>query len=292
MIADSGRSTAELVGTRDGPRLYLVHNAALEDLLFDRNLTGVEFRRACFECSRHFLAHLADELPPGDTAELMILSKGLIYQLGAAMAAETGLNLPTNLIATSRAEVSRGDVRIEVPYVCFEAPAGTLLIGDTVASGATIVAAISRYLEAHSVRHVYVVSYAGTLVGADRITAFCSERGIEATFLYGLAAFGLADNGFDLSFLHPNTVTRSDYVERARKVFSGSPVSAVGWDFGSQCMAPRKYRHLTWVEAQLWGLQDADCLGAAERPDDWSDLSHERAAYEHALQHLSVWTDT
>src|SRR5690606_35561489 len=95
MIADSGRSTAELVGTRGGPRIYLVHNAALEDLLFDRNLTGVEFRRACFECSRHFLAHLADELPSGDTAELMILSKGLIYQLGAAMAAETGLNLPT-----------------------------------------------------------------------------------------------------------------------------------------------------------------------------------------------------
>lgn len=45
MITELEWSTAELIG--DGPRVYLVHNNALEDLLFDRNLMGTGFRRAC-----------------------------------------------------------------------------------------------------------------------------------------------------------------------------------------------------------------------------------------------------
>ena len=293
MRADLKESTAELIsGGRASPRVFTVHNTAFEDLLFDRNLTGVEFRRTCLRCSRHLIAHLADELATGDIAELMILSKGLVYQLADAVAAETGRNLPTNMIATSRASVSDGDARIEVPYACFDAPAATLVIGDTVASGATVVAALRSYVESHPLRRVYVLSYAGTLAGATRIAEFCSRRGIEATFLYGLAAFGLGANGFDLSFLHPETVAHARYVRRAREQFAGKAVSAVGWDFGSQCMAPRKYRRLAWVEAETWGLHGSDEFDAAERPDDWSDLAHERAAYEHALQRIAAQTET
>ncbi|MFC6882200.1 MULTISPECIES: hypothetical protein [Actinomadura] len=56
MLTNLGQSTAELLGNGHDPRLYLVHNTALEDLLFDRNLTGVAFRRACLRSSRHFIA--------------------------------------------------------------------------------------------------------------------------------------------------------------------------------------------------------------------------------------------
>jgi hypothetical protein len=280
-LADTGHSVAEPI---NGSGVYVVRNAALEELLFDRNLTGVEFRRTCLRCSRHFIAHIVDELAPDDTAELMILSKGLVYQLGEAMAAEAGRNLPTNMIATSRAAVTQDAAHIEVPYVCFEAPADTLIIGDTVASGATIVAAVRRYVDTRPLRRLYVLSFAGTHVGASRIAEFCSERGVQTTFLYGLAAFGLGDNAFDLSFLHPDTVTRADYVQRAKELFYGKAVSAVGWDFGSQSMAPRKYRHLAWVEAEAWGLGDTDCFKVVERPVDLSQLTHERAAYEHFLE--------
>ncbi|NKZ02869.1 hypothetical protein [Actinomadura latina] len=289
MITELERSSAELVG--DDPRLYLVHNEALEDLLFDRNLMGAGFRAACLRSSRWFIAHLADEYLSEETAELVILSKGLAYQLAEAVSAETGHNLPTNLIATSRTAVAHDTARIDVPYCCFEAPAETLLIGDTVASGETIITALRRFLDVHPLRRVFVISYAGTLVGATRIAEFCTSQGIEATFLYGLAAFGLGDNGFDLSFLHPDTITRARYAERAREQFAGRPVSAVGWDFGSQAMAPRKYRHLSWVESEIWDLTGEDCFKVAEAPGDWSELAHERAAYEHALGRLPVRTD-
>ncbi|MFC4586101.1 hypothetical protein [Sphaerisporangium corydalis] len=291
MILETEGSTAELIGPGTGSsRLYVVRNRALERMLFDRNLVGTGFRRACLESSRHFIGHLTDECRTGDTAELMILSKGLVYQLGEAAALENGQNLPLNLIATSRVAVSPASARVEVAYSQLEAPAGTLLIGDTVASGETIIAAVGRYLRTHALERLYVLSYAGTLGGAERIAAFCARHGVRPTFLYGLAAFGLGLNGFDLSFLHPETITRRAYVERAARQFSGKPVSAVGWDFGSQVVSPRKYRRLCWVEAEVWGLHGSDCLAVAERPESWAELAHERAAYVDALgpgwQHL------
>ncbi|MDH2429117.1 hypothetical protein [Sphaerisporangium sp. TRM90804] len=284
MILDAQGSTAELVRLgADASRLYIVHNAALERLLFDRNLVGTEFRRVCLESSRHFVGHLADEFRPGDTAELVILSKGLVYQLGDAVAQRFGRNLPLNLVATSRVAVSQESARVAVSYAHLDAPAETLFVGDTVASGATIVAAVGRYLETHPLKRLYVLSYAGTLRGARVIAAFCARRGVRATFLYGLAAFGLGLNGFDLSFLHPDTVTRRSYVDRAARQFSGKPVSAVGWDFGSQAFSPRKYRGLCWVEAEVWGLHGSECLAVAEKPGNWAELAHERAAYADAL---------
>jgi hypothetical protein len=162
--------------------------------------------------------------------------------------------------------------------------ARTLIIGDIVASGATIIAALDAYTRKHRLERVYILSYAGTGVGARRVASFCAEKSVESTFLYGLAVFGLGENGFDLSFLHPETVARGIYKERAREQFAGRAASAVGWDFGSQAMAPQKYRQLCWVEAEIWGLHDMPCFEIAEEPRNWGDLAHERAAYADRLQ--------
>lgn len=260
-------------------RLYLAHNEPLEHIMFDRNLIGIDFRRTCLAASRLFVRHLDDEVDWEDAAELVILSKGLAYQLGEAVASGAGRNLATNLIATSRTPTGSGHVAVEISYARLETPGRTLVVGDTVASGATIVAAVGEYLRHHELERLYVVSYAGTLDGARRIAAFCAERGVKATFLFGLAAFGLADNGFDLSFLHPETITRDEYRQRAVRQFHGRAVSAVGWDFGAQSMAPRKYRELCWMESDAWGLRGEPCFRVAEKPRDLTALDHERPAW-------------
>jgi hypothetical protein len=151
--------------------------------------------------------------------------------------------------------VSSDDAAIDVSYQRFDAPSETLLIGcDTIASGATLVASLTAYLESHSLRRLYLMSLAGSVVGARRVAAFCHEAGVEPAMLFGLAAFGLGTNGFDLSFLHPDTLTADRYRQRASEQFGGKPVSAVGWDFGSQVMSPGKYRQLCWLEAQKWEI--------------------------------------
>ncbi|WP_326563855.1 hypothetical protein [Micromonospora peucetia] len=280
MIEDTETSAVEPLGTRTGVTgLHLVHNRHLETLLFDRNLTGLPFRRACLASSREFVRHIRDELDGADIAELIVLSKGLVYQLAEAVALDAGRNLPANLVSTSRVAVASDDATVEVSYARFDAGGSTLLIGDTVASGATIVAALREYQRFHPVRRLYVLSYAGALHGAARIADYCADSGIECTMLFGLAAFGLAENGFDLSFLHPATVTRDAYRERARQQFAGKPVSAVGWDFGSQAMAPEKYRQLCWVEAGLWELHGSPALAVAREPENMAALAHEAPAY-------------
>jgi hypothetical protein len=282
MILQTQDSLAEFYDMQ-GASIYTVHNRDLERLLFDRNLLGAGFRSACLASSRQFVRHLAGELDLDDTAELLILSKGILYQLSEAVSLELGQNLPINLIATSRIAVSRNNADIAITYSRLEAPAHTLLIGDTIASGATIVHALTAYKERSALERVWILSYAGTGVGARRIAEFCHTNSIACTFLYGLAIFGLGDNGFDISFLHPDTIAREVYKTRARAQFSGRAVSAVGWDFGSQAMAPDKYRHLCWVEAEVWGLQGAACFEVAEKPLDLSELAHERSAYSDKL---------
>jgi hypothetical protein len=225
------------------------------------------------------IRHVADELEAGDFSELILLSKGLIYQLADAAMREEAPSLPCNLMATSRVKVSSASAEVEVCYRRLDAGGNRLIIGDTVASGSTVIATLSRYLEEHDLQDVMILSFAGARQGAARISQFCRDRGITCRMLFGLAAFGLGGNGFDLSFLHPETIADPGYVERARSQFSGRPVSAVGWDFGSQAMAPQKYRELCWLEAEMWNLHGHPSFAKELKPQSLDNLRQEYSAF-------------
>lgn len=265
----------------DGSQLFIIENEPLERLLFDRNSIGLPFMITCRDACEMFLRHIVDDLEGNrHVAQLLVLSKGLAYQVGAAYEAVVQNSLPVNLIATRRSEIhGASDVEIAVPYARFDAGGDILLIGDTVASGATLVAALTAYAERHTVGAVYILSFAGALVGANRVIEFCARQNIRVLLLFGLAAFGLASNGFDLSFLHPDTVTADRYRLRATEQFSGKAVSAVGWDFGSQGMAPTKYQQLCWMEAERWGMHGHPAFRLEERPMDPRLLENEAPAF-------------
>lgn len=281
-------SSAEYVDLGESSSVFIIRNRALEDLLFDRALMGVAFRRTCLLASRLFLRHILDELRYRHPAELLILGKGLAYQLGAAYAEETGENLPVNMVATTRPGVEADDAKIDLPYARLDAGGEILIIGDTVASGATAVAALDEYVSQHVLSHVYLFSHAGTSIGARRIATYCRSRGIGLSIMYGLASFGLGENGFDLSFLHPDTRTSADYVERARSLYGDKQVSAVGWDFGSQMMSPNKYMQLSWVEARALNLGEG-VLGKECAVESASSLLHEEAAFRAKADR--IWPD-
>lgn len=261
------------------PELSIICNDSLESLLFDRNTIGLEFKRRCRAASEAIVRHLPDELSREGTAELMILSKGIAYQLSDAVESQLGLNLPLNMISTTRVAVDSEGIEIAVSYQRFDAGGAHLVIGDTVASGETIVAALSAYREVHDLQSVTIISFAGALVGAVRIAEYCRAAGIECRLLFGLAAFGLGDNGFDLSFLHPETLTLNKYIDRAVLQFEGKAVSAVGWDFGTQYVAPTKYQYLCWAESVHWNLVGHASLALAAEPPDIGVLANEKSAF-------------
>jgi hypothetical protein len=280
----NGSTATDLSSATSVPGLHVVANENLERLLFDRNALGGEFRTRVLNASRLMVRHVADELEGGEFTELILLSKGLVYQLAQAAMMEGITDLPCNLMATSRVSVTGHTARVEVSYSRLDAGGSRLVIGDTVASGSTLIAALSRYLERYDLHDVIIFSFAGTQLGAARIVKFCQDHGIRCLLLFGLAVFGLGDNGFDLSFLHPETITHPDYVERARAQFSGKPVSAIGWDFGSQAMAPQKYRELCWLEAEMWNLHGHPSLAREQRPNSLENIRQEYAAFSNKVE--------
>lgn len=289
MKADVPGSNARIVRLDEGAEVCIVENQPLEELLFDRRLTGVKFRQACLLSTRLFLRHILEELADGPVAELMILSKGLVYQLGEAFALETGRNLPVNVVAATRAGVEGEVAKIDLPYTRLDAGGDRLVIGDTVASGSTLIAVLDEYMLHQELSQVYLLSYAGSALGAEAVTNYCGARQVGILIMYGLAAFGLGENGFDLSFLHPGTVTRPEYVQRAHTLYNGQQVSAVGWDFGSQMMAPDKYKRLSWVESRLLGI-DEEAFGGVIPVANADEIWREQDAFK--LRSGELWPGT
>ncbi|HEY0329885.1 MAG TPA: hypothetical protein VGC77_12390 [Rhodopseudomonas sp.] len=260
----------------------------MERLLFNRKNLGLDFVRECREASVLFLRHVKPLLPAesSDVSEMMILTKGYYYFLHAAYELAFRRNLPINFVATNRTNVSEEGVTVKVHFANFDAATETLLIGDTIASGETVRVVLEAYLEAHSLRRVIILSYAGTIVGAQRITSFCLTRNIEPIFLFGLAAFGIAQNGFDIAFLHNQTIASPKYLERARSVYHDRGISVAGWDFGSQAQAPKKYHALARIEAHYWDLPQSGLFPSADGPIDGSLVVKERSAYASKISRI------
>src|SRR5437764_1004982 len=97
---------------------FIINNSALEQILFNRNLIGLGFTKACEAASAAFLSHFKPELLSvlDDVAELMLLSKGLYYWLHNAYASAFDRNLEINFVATQRINVEGNAADIIIPY--------------------------------------------------------------------------------------------------------------------------------------------------------------------------------
>src|ERR1041385_4328693 len=156
-------SSLERVSISGIENAFIVSNPHLESILFNRNLVGLEFTRACEAASIAFLRPLRPEFGSlsDDVAELLLLSKGMYYWLHNAFSTVFNRNLQLNFAATRRAEVFNDSARIEIPYLNFDCPSRNLIIGDTIASGATIECALSKYLQHSPLESVFVFTIAG-----------------------------------------------------------------------------------------------------------------------------------
>lgn len=243
---------------------YILESPALEAFLFDRTIVGIPLLDAARDATAHWLAALRDlELldPAGDVAGLTILTGGLYYGLQPAYQAVFGALLPENFIGVRRHLDERRRWFADQHYQSFEAPARTVLIGDTVASGVSVCQGLRTFAQwaaSLGLEQVHFFSACGSRIGGQRIRVACAELGLRCTFTHGLAAFGLAAQGWqlpetDLPWLHPDTLTHPRYLERARVAFQDRPVCAIG-DWGLRCKNPRAYLEEWRAEAAFWGL--------------------------------------
>jgi hypothetical protein len=285
---ESPKSSLKPIHFDGSNNTFIVENIFLERILFNRNLIGLPFSENCENATYCFFNHFYDEIlgHGNDIAELMVLTKSMYYWCHNAFSKAFNKNLQTNFVYTSRDIVAEEEINVAVRTCNFDAPVKNLIIGDTIASGETISVALKEYLKYYPLERVYIFSIAGSKVGGQRIVNFCKKHNIKVVLAYGLAAFGLAPNGFDLSFLHPDTITSPEYLDRAKIVFKGRPVSSVGWDFGSQAQAIQKYRMLCWVEEIYWNLEHTGVFQETEQPTDLRIIEKECSAFEDKLPNL------
>jgi hypothetical protein len=245
---------------------FILDSSALEAFLFDRTVVGVPLLNAAREATTHWLGALRDNglLAPTDDADaagLTILTGGLYYGLQPAWQTVFGSLLPENFIGIKRHLDERNQWFADYHYVSFEAPCRTVLIGDTVASGASVSQGIRAFADwgrTHGLEQVHFFSACGSLVGGRRIRQACANLGLKVTFTHGLAAFGMAEQGWqlpdtDLPWLHPDTITQPHYRRRAELAFEGKPVCAIG-DWGLRCKNPKAYLKEWHEEAAYWQL--------------------------------------
>jgi len=245
---------------------YILESPALEAFLFDRTVVGVPLLNAARDATTHWLAALWDNglLTAGDDAAgLTVLTGGLYYGLQPAWQTVFGSLLPENFIGIRRRLDERSRWMADNPYSSFEAPCRTVLVGDTVASGASAAQALRVFGDwgrERGLEQVHFFSACGSRAGARRICQTCAELGLNVTFTHGLAAFGLATQGWqlpdtDLPWLHPDTVTDLRHLRRAETAFRGKPVCAIG-DWGLRCKNPAAYLHEWQAEAAYWHLAE------------------------------------
>jgi len=120
-----------------------------------------------------------------------------------------------------------------------------LIIGDTIATGSTLFAILHEIKrEIENIQGIAIFSIAGALPGARLLSKMEKIFGGTKIYLYQTnAIFGLMDNGTDMPWLHPETITSDSLKNKAIENYG--PYLAEKWctinDWGERCNSSSKY---------------------------------------------------
>ena len=175
-------------------------------VLLDPLLVGKQLREKTKESMVEILSHMEE---PDNPLEFAIHTGGPYYQLQDAYYEVFGGDLPRISVGAKRRN-NNGKWEADVSYKNFEAMEDnpTILVADTIATGSSMVATLDYLLNYFGVKgcgvgEIIVPGFAVARVGAERISEFCRERGINTQFIIGGGLVGLAENGTDMPIIHP-----------------------------------------------------------------------------------------
>lgn len=186
------------------------------------------------------------QVNPECFCDLVPLSGSLYYKMGEAFYNVFHRALPQTFIGVRRnfrdnhwvADISYRNVD-SLPEKPF------LIIGDTIATGSTLFAILHEIRrEVEHIEGIAIFSIAGALPGARLVSQMEKIFGGTKIFLYQAnALFGLLENGTDMPWLHPETITTTELRTKAVENY-GSYLAekwCTIWDWGERCNSSSKY---------------------------------------------------
>ncbi len=194
-------------------RTYIISNPSSQKIHFDPTITDFQLYQLAAECNEMFLRFtrelgLFKGRQAKDVCELILVSGGFYYHLNQAFYNVFGYSLPAGFIGVRR--VLGDKPHGAITYDNLEAiPKNNLtIIGDTIATGATLIDSIRYYLRKKSnVKKIIIFTIAGALPGARRLAEIEKEikrkYGTELYAFFSDGIFGLSENQTDMHYFHP-----------------------------------------------------------------------------------------
>lgn len=241
------------------PETFILCSDEARAILYSPHIAGKRLQDLLEKLSVQFAEVLGKRLagiPREKVCELVFMSGGFFYSLNHGFKKSQGFALQQCFIGLQRSRVSgkEGAFRAMAGYENFEAlPDGAhVVIGDTVATGATLVKGIQLLLDAAedkgvSIASITLVSVAASAQGAKRLASIAKRHILpqHPNCKVGMIAcemlFHLMPDGTDMRFLMPDSImpdeSRYECERRYGKYLSKNMKCAV-FDWGTRCKNP------------------------------------------------------
>jgi len=242
------------------PETYIICSDAARSVLYSPHTAGKKLQDAMEKNSAIFAQVLHKHVLSGarreEVCELVFLSGGLYYALNEGFKKEFSFALPQCFIGVQRQRVEgkAGQFRAVSGYENFESLSNGahVVIGDTVATGATLVKGIQLLLDAaedrgFSIASISVISLACSIDGARKLSKIAKRQVIpqhpecRVSLFACEMLFHLMPDGIDLRFLMPDSIypeeSGQECERRYGKYLSKNMRGAV-FDWGTRCKNP------------------------------------------------------
>ena len=229
---------------------YIIANPDSQKIHFDPTITDFELYKLATRCNETFLRFakklgLFRGMQAKKVNELILVSGGFYYHLNKAFYNVFGYSLPAGFIGVKR-KLGKNP-RGVISYDNLEAISknNVTLIGDTIATGATLIDSIRYYLKKRPiVKKIVIFTIAGALPGAQLLAKL--EKEIKEKYKTDLyiffsdGIFGLADDQTDMHYLHPGTIAPDAVLKNAKRKLGdvlGEKLCVI-WDWGQRNKDP------------------------------------------------------
>lgn len=241
---------------------YIICCKEADRILYRPHIAGKELQDSMESMAQVFVDAAWRTALGGEKAasvvETVLLSGGLYYQLNSAFKKKFGLALPQCFIGIKRRRVegTEGGFIALATYENFESLPETanIIIGDTIATGATIQKSVYHLLDAlHErkgrLKNLVICSLACSVTGAGIIGEV--EEKVVAEFprakvhlIVAEELFHLMPNGTDMRFLHADAVMPDETRKRILRTYGeylGRKMKCAVFDWGTRCKNPIRH---------------------------------------------------
>jgi len=253
---------------------FIVCSEYASSILYRPHIAGKELQDRMEDVAEIFIDAVGRTVLKGkktsQTTELIFLAGGLYYQLNHGFKEKYNKAIPQCFLGIKRQRIegTEGGFTAVATYENFESlpDNATVIIGDTIATGATLQKGIYHLLDSfqernYKLENLVVCSLACSVHGAHLMKEI--EKRVKRDFpdanVYLFVAeelFHLMPDGTDLRFLYPDAVMPDETRYRILKNYGeylGKEMKCAVFDWGTRCKNPIKHYHefLEFAEEML-----------------------------------------